>query len=214
MKSLREPAQTLLTSGKMALNDKMLFSTAFQLPEQTVNEIFDMAKNELANIAKLSFHDLMKFKNIGANKAASIVASFEVGRRRYKIDPAKSFKIQCSNNAYEYIRPFLLDEQQEHFYILMLNRANRVINHKLISSGGTAATVVDSKLIFKSAIENYSQAIILIHNHPSENLKPSQADIAITKKLVNIGKELEMPVLDHLIFANSGYYSFADEGLI
>src|SRR5690606_14455375 len=102
----------------------------------------------------------------------------------------------------------------EHFYILLLNRAHCVIKKQLISQGGTTGTVADPKLIFKYALDNMANAIILIHNHPSGNLKPSHADIALTKKLVEVGKNLELLVLDHVIFADVGYFSFADEEMI
>lgn len=107
-----------------------------------------------------------------------------------------------------------MDIPHEEFWILLLNRANRVIKPVQISRGGVAGTVADPKIIFKHALDQLASAIILAHNHPSGNLQPSQADIQLTKKLVEAGKWLDLPVLDHLILSDHAYYSFGDEGKI
>ncbi|WP_162343231.1 JAB domain-containing protein [Cyclobacterium salsum] len=212
---LKEPIQTLYDKGKAALSNTMLISAAFNLPEDTAREILKLSNNNLAALAKLSANDLMKIKNISHTRAAAILAAFEMGRRRWVLNsPGKIFSIKCSGDVYSYFKPYLLDEVVEYFYIILLNRSNKVICHKLISQGGTSATIADPKLIFKHALENLANAIILIHNHPSGNLRPSQADITLTKKLVNAGKTLEIPVLDHLIITDTDYYSFGDEGMI
>jgi DNA repair protein RadC len=112
------------------------------------------------------------------------------------------------------MKPYLLDLPHEEFWILLLSRSNEVMKKIKISSGGVSGTVADPKIIFKEALSHLSSAIILVHNHPSGNLKPSQADISLTKKIKEGGSYLDLPVLDHIIFANSGYFSFADEGMI
>ena len=212
---LKEPIQTLYARGKAAMSDTMLISAAFQVQEQTAKEILKLADFDLSNLAKITAHDLMKIRNISHNKAAAIVAAFEIGRRRWIItDPKKAFSIRSSGDAFTYFKPYLLDEVVEYFYILLLTPANKVICHKMISQGGTCATTVDPKLIFKYALENLASGIILAHNHPSGNLRPSEADRALTKKLVAAGKSLEISVLDHVIITDCGYYSFADEGMI
>ncbi|MBD3630520.1 DNA repair protein RadC [Cyclobacterium sp.] len=211
---LKEPIQTLYEKGKAAMSDTMLISAAFNLPEQTAKEILRLANFNLGNLAKVSTKELMKIRYISHSKAAAIVSTFEIGRRRWIATPEKKVKISSSTDAYDYFRPFLMDEVVEYFYILLINRSNHVICHKLISQGGTSATIADPKLIFKHALDHLANAVILIHNHPSGNLKPSQADITLTKKLVTSGKTLEIPVLDHLIITDNGYYSFADEGMI
>lgn len=211
---LKEPIQTLYDKGKASMSDTMLISAAFQLPEETAKEILTLANFNLGNLAKLSTADLMKIRNISHSKAAAIVSTFEIGRRRWMADPEKKVKISSSADAYTYFRPILLDEVVEYFYILLLDRSNKIICHKLISQGGTYSTIADAKLIFKHALDHLANAVILIHNHPSGNLRPSQADIALTKKLVTAGQTMEIPVLDHLIIVDTGYYSFADEGMI
>lgn len=211
---LKEPIQTLYDKGKAGMTDTMLICAAFNLQEDTAREILTLANNNLAALAKLSTADLMKIRHISHSKAAAIVSTFEIGRRRWIANPEKKVKITSSADVYSYFRPILLDEVVEYFYILLLDRSNKIICHKLISQGGTSATIADAKLIFKHALDHLANAVILIHNHPSGSLSPSQADITLTKKLVTAGKTLEIPVLDHLIITDIAYYSFADEGMI
>ena len=112
------------------------------------------------------------------------------------------------------MKPELLYLPKEEFWAILLNRANRLIKKEQISSGGKSGTVADPKIIFKAALDQYASSIILVHNHPSGNLKPSQADINLTNKMKEAGKMLEIPILDHIIFGNEGYLSFADEVLL
>jgi len=125
----------------------------------------------------------------------------------------KKPNVGSSANVYEAIRPYLMDLQHEQFWVLLLNRSNEVIRPQQISIGGVSGTVADPKMIFKAAIEHLASAIILVHNHPSGNLTPSQADKDLTKKVKEAGRTLDIPVLDHLIFSDNGYFSFADEGI-
>jgi len=170
--------------------------------------------NDINELAKLSIKDLEKFKGIGEAKAIAIVSALELGRRRKDIISTGKPKINTPADVYEIIKPDLLDCEREEFWILLLNRANLVVRKIQISSGGIAGTAVDPKLIFKHALENLACSIIMIHNHPSGNLKPSEADLSLTRKIEQAGKFLEIEIMDHLIFANSGYYSFKDEGLL
>jgi DNA repair protein RadC len=128
--------------------------------------------------------------------------------------PEKKIKINCSQDVYSCMTPYLYDEPVEHFYILLLDRNHQVLKIHKISSGGTNATLADPKLIFKKALDHLASGIVLVHNHPSGNLKPSDQDRTLTRKLSEAGKYLEVSVLDHVIFANVGYFSFADEGLM
>jgi DNA repair protein RadC len=155
----------------------------------------------------------MKFKGVGDAKAISIAAALELGRRRKESEILKKSKIGSSADAYEAICPYLMDLQHEQFWVLLLNRANEIIRPQQISIGGVSGTVADPKMIFKAAIEHLASAIILVHNHPSGNLTPSQADKDLTKKMKEAGRTLDIPVLDHLIFSDNNYFSFADEGI-
>lgn len=214
------PREKLILKGRLALSDAELIAILIGSGTKSLSAV-DLAKlilnrvhNDLNELARLSVKDLEKFKGIGEAKAISIVSALELGRRRKDSEPLKKLKITSSNDVYEAIKSQLMDIKHEEFWILLLNRANIVINKIQISSGGVSGTVADPKIIFKHALDHLASAIILVHNHPSGNLNPSQADIDLTKKLKEAGRFLEIPVLDHVIFADQGYYSFADKGLL
>ncbi len=213
------PREKLLQRGKASLTDAELIAILIGSGTRELSAV-DLAKvilqkasNNLNELAKLSISDLIKIKGIGEAKAISIVSALELGRRRKSSEVIKKPTITCSNDAYQQISPYLLDLPHEEFWILLLSRSNEVIKPVQISQGGVSGTVADPKIIFKVAIENLASSIILVHNHPSGNLNPSQADKELTKKLKEAGKLLDIPVLDHLIFTNTSYFSFADEGL-
>jgi DNA repair protein RadC len=214
------PREKLLLNGRSSLSNAEILAiligsgsrekTAIQLCQ----EILSDSKNDINILAKKSVKDLMKYKGIGEAKAISIVAALELGRRRKEEITEQNSKINSSKVAYTFIKHLFEDLQHEEFYILILNRANIVKSHHLISKGGLDATVADGKLIFKIALENMASSIILCHNHPSGNLNPSQADIDLTNKLKQFGKFIDLPVLDHLIITDTDYYSFADHSMI
>jgi DNA repair protein RadC len=213
------PREKLLLKGKAALSDAELIAILIGSGTRELSAV-DLSKlilqsvnNNLNELAKLSINDLIKFKGIGEAKAISIAAALELGRRRKESETLKKPKITSSANVYEAVRPYLMDLQHEQFWVLLLNRANEVIRPQQISIGGVSGTVADPKMIFKAAIEHLASAIILVHNHPSGNLTPSQADKDLTKKVKEGGRTLDIPVLDHLIFSDNSYFSFADEGI-
>ena len=162
----------------------------------------------------LSVDDLTRFKGVGEAKALSIVAALELGLRRRHSEVLEKQVIVTSKDAFELFYPYLTDSHYEGFWVLFLNRANRRLSVQNISEGGQAGTVADPKKIFKLALEQNAASMILCHNHPSGNLKPSEADIKLTRKLKDAGQMLDMPVLDHLIIGDEKYYSFADEGML
>lgn len=214
------PREKLILKGKTALSEAELIAILIGSGTPSLSAV-DLSKmilasvgHDLSSLARLSIQDLKKFKGIGEAKAISIVAAMELGRRRKEKEPTKRVRITCSQDIFTLMKPELYDEVVEYFYLLLLSRSNQVIKKVLISKGGTAGTVVDSKVIFKVALEHLANSIILIHNHPSGNLKPSQQDLRLTDRLVKVGRELDLPVLDHVIFADDGYFSFADEGMI
>lgn len=214
------PREKLLAKGKASLSDAELIAiligsgsrneTAVGLAQR----ILTHAENNLHDLGKCSLSELMKFKGIGEAKAITIAAAMELGRRRQLSDIKERPQIRSSRDGYNVIAPILIDLPHEEFWILLLNRANRVMARERISIGGVAGTVVDAKMIFKKAIEQLASSIVLCHNHPSGNLNPSQADIKITRKLKTAGESLDIAVLDHLIVSEKGYYSFADEGMM
>ncbi len=212
------PREKLLEKGKEALSDAELIAILLGTGTRSMSAV-DLAKailqkadNDLNTLAKLTLKDLQKIKGIGQAKAITIASALELGRRRKDVEIKKKVTVNGSQIVYELMKPHLLDAQVEEFWVIFLTRANNVIKKQKISQGGVAGTVADPKVIFKYALEETASGIILIHNHPSGNLQPSGEDISLTQKLKEGAKLLDMAVLDHLIFANTGYFSFVDNG--
>ncbi|MBC6409988.1 MAG: DNA repair protein RadC [Ekhidna sp.] len=214
------PREKLILKGKVSLSDAELIAILIGSGnnEQTAVElsqhILNACENNLANLARLSVKDLEKFKGIGEAKAISIVAALEIGRRRKETEPIKKISIQSSEDAFNLLQGDLMDLTHEEFWMILMKRNNEVIKKEMISRGGVSGTVVDAKLVFKRALEMTSSAIILAHNHPSGNLKPSKEDIRLTKKINEAGKALDIAVLDHLIITDNDFYSFADNEML
>ena len=214
------PREKLSLQGRRALTDAELIAILIgsgSVSESAVDlskRILHFCKNDLNALAKLSILELSKFKGIGEAKAISIIAALELGRRRKEEEIIKLDKITSSKDIFNYLSPYFSDLVYEEFWILLLNRANKIINKVLISKGGQAGTIADPKIIFKAALENNAANLVLAHNHPSGNLKPSHADIELTKKLRAAGLLLDISVIDHLIFSERSYFSFADEGIL
>jgi DNA repair protein RadC len=214
------PREKLLLKGKAALSDAELL--AILLGSGTVSvsavelgkQILGSVENNLNSLAKLSVKDLERFKGIGEAKAITIVAALELGRRRKEAELPQKQQITSSKAVFNLMQSHLMDLMHEEFWVILLNRANIVIKKVQISTGGLSGTVADPKLIFKTALEHLASSVILVHNHPSGNLKPSQADKDLTQKLKQAGQLLEIPVLDHIIIAEKHYFSFADEGIL
>ena len=215
-----QPREKLLLKGKSSLSDAELLAiligsgsthlTAVDLCKIILNEY----KNNLNELAKCSVNDFIKFKGIGEAKAVTIVAAIELGRRRKEEEVLKKIKISSSNEAYNFLKPYLMDLDHEQFWILLLNRNLELIKPIQISSGGVSGTIADPKIIFKYAIENLANSIILSHNHPSGNLKPSEADIQLTKKLKQASQLFDINLADHIIFTNHGFYSMSDQNIL
>jgi DNA repair protein RadC len=213
------PREKLLMKGIAALSDAELIAILISTGTSSMSAV-DVAKkllNEvdghLHDLASRSVKDLMKIRGIGQVKAITITAALELGRRRKDFEAGEKLKITGSRDAYEVVRPHLVDLPHEAFWVILVNRANRVMRAQQVSQGGVAGTVADPKIIFNLALQHLASGIIVAHNHPSGNLNPSQADIDLTKKLKEGGRVLEVQVLDHLIIAGQKYFSFADEGL-
>ena len=206
--------------GTSALSDAELLAiligsgTATLSAVDVAKAILQHVRNDLNELARLSAKDLMKIKGIGEAKAIAIVAAIELGRRRKELDLTEKPKIGGSKDAFDLLAGDLIDLPREEFWVLLLNRANRVVKKKRVSEGGVSGTVADPKIIFKLALEELASGLIVAHNHPSGNLQPSQNDIELTRKLKEAGKMMEIQLLDHLIVAGKKYYSFADEGLL
>jgi DNA repair protein RadC len=214
------PREKLLLKGKSVLSDAELIAILLRSGDQR-NSAVDLAKailnsvsNNLIELSKCTVKELLSFRGIGEAKALSIIAALELGRRRRGAAIIKKEKIGSSHDVFEIFHSILEDCKYENFWILLLNRANKIINKVQISDGGMSGTIADPKRIFKISLEQNASSIILCHNHPSGNIKPSDADIKLTKKIRNAGDFLDIHVLDHIIIGEEKYFSFADESLI
>lgn len=210
------PREKFLQKGASVLSDAELIAILIGSGSRTLSAV-DLAKlilkkadNELSKLAKLSIKDLMKQKGVGEAKAVSIAAALELGRRRKEYEPVERMQIKTSVQTYNHMKPYLFDLQHEESWIILLDTNLSVLKTIKITVGGVSTTIIDLKIIFKHALEHLASNIILVHNHPSGNLSPSQEDIVVTERLKNAAKTLDIKFIDHLIFANEGYYSFSD----
>ncbi len=214
------PREKLVSKGRQALSDAELLAillasgnrneTAVQLAQRILKE----NKNSINELAKLQLNDLKKYRGVGEAKAVTIAAALEIGRRRTDEAIDEKTKITSSKSAYTILKSKLSDLPHEEFWILFLNRSNSVIKTECISRGGISGTLVDIRLILKPAIECLASSLVLAHNHPSGNLKPSGEDIHLTKKIKEAAKYLDISIQDHLIIGDQAYLSFADEGIL
>ncbi len=214
------PREKLLLKGKFSLSDSELL--AILLGSGSTNEsAVDLAKrvlssvnNNLNELGKLSISQLCKFRGIGPAKAVAISAAMELGRRRRLEESAEVKKITSSHSVFEIMQPVIGELGHEEFWILYLNNNNKIIEQYQISKGGITGTLVDVRIALRKALEVGSVSLILVHNHPSGNLKASEADKQLTKKLKTAAESLDIKVLDHIIVTEKSYLSFADEGML
>jgi DNA repair protein RadC len=214
------PREKLLHKGSASLSEAELIAILIGSGTRKMSAV-DLSRlivkdagNSLDTLGKKSLKQLMSYKGIGEAKAITIAAALELGKRRAMEMPVQLPKITSSNDAFRIMQPILGELPHEEFWVMLLDNSHKVVEKKNISIGGITGTLVDTRLVFKKAIEAGAVAMILSHNHPSGNLKPSMQDKSLTIKLVEAGKLLDIKVLDHLIITQQGYYSFADEGLM
>jgi DNA repair protein RadC len=214
-----KPREKLMLKGKSVLSDAELIAILIGSGSRNESAV-DLSKRILSSVdhnlnalGKLSIAQLMNFKGIGEAKAISIIAAMELGRRRRSEDAIDLKKITSSKAVFEIMQPIIGELPHEEFWVLFLNNSNKVLFKTQLSKGGMTGTMVDIRIVFKIAFEQNATAIILVHNHPSGKLQASDADIQITKKIKTAGQQLDIPVLDHIIITEAGYYSFADEGI-
>ena len=214
------PREKLNSQGRRALSDAELIAILIgsgsrnESAVELSKRILHHYDNDLQKLGKVSVSELSKFKGIGEAKAISIIAALELGRRRDDTEIKAPEIVNGSRSVYNVLRRHLVDLNHEEFWILLLSRNCKIIAKELISKGGLSGTVADPKVIFGIALQHQASSIILAHNHPSGNLKPSQQDIDLTKKIHAAGRILDIGVLDHLIITDGGFFSFADEELL
>lgn len=215
------PREKLLLKGKNSLSDAELLAILLRTGTKGSSAL-DISKrllaavnNNLNDLGKLTVAELKKMqKGLGDTKSITLVAALELGKRRQASDIREKPQIKGSKDSFDYIYPEIADLPREEFYVIYLNRWNRVLAHKLISAGGVSGTVADIKIILKNAVELLASSIVAVHNHPSGNLKASEADIRLTKKLKEAAALLDINVLDHLIIGDRDYFSFSDNGIL
>lgn len=214
------PREKMELKGRHALSDAELLAILISTGTKSESAV-DLSKrllqnagNNLIELSKLCLSDFLKEKGIGKAKAMTIMAALELGRRRHGSGAVSQEKITQSRQAYEIFRSLMGEMHYEQFWILLLNRGNRLMRKIPISEGGISGTVVDPKKIFNIVLEAHASSIIIGHNHPSGNLEPSEADTRLTKKIRDAGNLLDIALLDHIIVCDDGYYSFADQGNI
>ena len=214
------PREKMLSKGAAVLSNSELLAILInngnkdKSAVELAKDILKLSEDNLDELGKLSIKDLTKIKGIGEVKAITIAAALELGRRRQSCLVLEKIVVRNSYEIAAYLRTVLKDFQYEVFAVVFLNRANKVKHFEIISRGGITGTVADPRLILKKALEEGATSIVLTHNHPSGNLKPSKADEEITAKIKLAAGYFDIKVLDHIIVSDEGYYSFADEGLI
>ena len=214
------PREKLYQKGTSSLSDAELLAiligsgTKKRSAVDLGRELLSMANNNLNTLGKLSISDLTKIHGIGNARAVTITAALELGRRRKLAEMPEMPQIKCSKDVFDLLSPILSDLAHEEFWILFLNRSNKVINRMKLSQGGISGTVTDVRLVMKKAVEYLASGIIVCHNHPSGNLNPSESDTRITQKIKEAGNIMDIQLLDHLIVTEKEYYSFADNGLL
>lgn len=212
------PREKMIKRGINSLSDAELLAILIKTGTKNENAVAIAQRilldvnNNLNELAKYNLTDFTTTKGIGEAKGITIMAALELGRRRKHTEALNRAKIRSSNDIIEIFQPQLADLPHEEFWVLFLNRANKVIDQARITQGGITGTVFDIKLILKSAIERLASSIIVCHNHPSGNPKPSEQDIRITNKLKEASLLFEISLLDHVIITDSECYSFADNG--
>ena len=214
------PREKLLKRGKGALSDAELLAiligsgSSKESAVMLCQRILSTVNSNLNELGKLSVQDLIKFKGIGEAKAIAIIAALEIGRRRRVEDALERKKITSSQSVFELMQPIIGELAHEEFWIIYLNNSNKVLNTQQLSKGGLTGTLVDVRLVMKTALQLSATGLILAHNHPSGTLKPSNADRDLTKKLQVASESLDIKILDHLIITQHAYFSFADESIL
>jgi DNA repair protein RadC len=214
------PREKMLSKGQQSLSDSELLAILLRSGDRQ-NSALDLAKQILASVdnnwndlSRLSVKELCRFKGVGPVKAVTVITALEIGRRKATQELSVKPRIRSATDIFELMQPLLGDLNTEEFWVLYLNQKNLVLKKERISAGGITQTVVDPRLIFKHALLEGATGIVLVHNHPSSNLKPSHSDKSITSKIKTAARSLDIEVLDHVIITQKNYFSFAEEGLL
>jgi DNA repair protein RadC len=214
------PREKFLQKGINSLSDSELLAiimrngnkdeSALELSQKILASVH----NNWHQLSLLSIQDLMKFKGVGKVKAISIATALEIGRRRARQEISDIKVISSSKDTYSIFKNQMSDLRTEEFWAIFVNQRNKIIHTAKLTEGGISQSIVDVRVLFKTALDHFSTGIIVAHNHPSGNLKPSREDIDITQKIKEAGKMLGIQLLDHLIITQNSYFSFSDDGIL
>ena len=214
------PREKLILKGKDALSNAELLAillgsgTQYDSAVDLAKKMLSHTQNNLNSFGKLSIKDLVKFKGIGQAKAVTIISALELARRFRIADAQRHEQITSSKSVFEIMQPVLGELTHEEFWIIYLNNANKVLHKMQLSKGGLTGTLVDTRMLFKKAVELLATGIILCHNHPSGKLTPSESDKRLTQKIKEAGEALDIKVIDHIIITEKEYFSFVDSNLL
>ena len=214
------PREKLLNQGPSGLSDSELLAILLNhgTKDKTAidlgREIMQLGKNNLNELGKLTVKELMRIKGVGEAKAIAIAAALEIGRRRQAGSYLQKPIMSTSRDFANYLQTIFQDHSREIFAVAFLNQANKINHIETVSEGGITGTIADPRIILKKALEENAVSLILCHNHPSGSLKPSRQDEEITQKIKEAAKYFDIKVLDHIIVSDTGYFSFADEGIL
>jgi len=215
MRNTDDPREKMIQFGLASLTDAEVLSPIFRKNRlETAKKVLSGVKFDLHQLARMNIHEISSSCNISEAEAGYVVCAFELGRRRNFQEATEMEQIRGSKDAANYIRPKIGDLFYEEFWIIYLNRRNAILGAERHSMGGITGTVIDVRLILKRALNRNATSMVACHNHPSGNLEPSDADKKITRQLKEAAAIMEIPVMDHIIVTQSGYFSFADEGLL
>ena len=214
------PREKLLAKGAVVLSNSELLAILLNTGSKNKSavelskEILKLGQDNLNELGKLSIADFKKVKGIGEAKSIIIAAALELGRRRQASSALEKIVVKSSRDIAQFLQATLKDYSYEVFAVIFLNRANKINHFEIISKGGITGTVADPRVILKKALEEDATSIVLCHNHPSGNLKPSVADEVLTKKIKEAAGYFDIKIIDHIIVSEDGFYSFADDGIL
>lgn len=214
------PREKFLLKGKNTLSDAELLAIIIgsgnrdESAVELSRRILQSVGNNWHQLSRLSIKDLMKFNGVGEAKAIAIAAALEIGRRKASQEVAEKKTLTSPNEAFCFFKPYLSDLQTEEVWAAFVNQKNKILHFSQISSGGISSSVVDVRVLFKTALDHFATGIFLAHNHPAGSLQPSEEDIKITKQIYQAGKLLNITLIDHLILNQTSFFSFSNEGLL
>jgi DNA repair protein RadC len=213
------PREKLKLKGKESLSNEELIAIILKTgnKDESVKELairLSKSLNNIQDLNNISINDLMKIKGIKEAKAITLIAAIELGKRVFFYNNENIKKITTATDIYNLFKPKIIGLKQEHLFALFLNTKNEIITYETIFIGTQNKSITHPREIFNRAIKNSAVKIIMLHNHPTNNTTPSKEDIEFTNEMKNIGKLLKIPIIDHIILGEKGYFSFFDNHMI